>query len=428
MKLSRSVRSFATVLTGVCAALLMPLSGQAAPTQQYDSGDPSGEEQYMLERINIARANPRAEGEFLAASKDPNVLNYYNYYKVNKAALASSFANYAAKPPMAMSRALSASARKHSLDQAARGVQTHNGSDGSTFDRRIVAAGYSEYQSLGENIYAYIYNAYFGHVGLNADWGVPSLDHRENIMNYTAFNFKEVGISIVPTTIKNFGPNVVTQDFGTPRDPNRAFLLGVVYADYNGNGEYDPGEGLSGVQVAPSTGDYYAVTGGAGGYSIPLPTSGSGTLTLTVSGGALGGETQTVAVSYSNGQNVKVDFIKGVTPANSVKKGQEPLSLLSDSTPTSGGWNFSPTFGYWNSNFMPILYHETLGFVYYQDAKDGQGGAFLYDFKQSKWRYTSPTLFPYLYDFGSQAFLFYFKGTASPRIFVNMSNNQFLYE
>jgi hypothetical protein len=381
----------------------------------------------MLELVNQARANPRSEGQRLASSTDANVLTYYNYYKVNTGTLANQFATYAAKPPLAMNSALCASARKHSLDQAAHGVQSHNGTDGSTFDGRIVSAGYGDYTSLGENVYAYIYNAYFGHVGLNADWGVPSLDHRVNIMNYGSYAFKEMGIAIVPTAIKNFGPNVVTQDFGSPRDPNRAFLLGVVYADRNGNGQYDPGEGLNGVQILPNSGDLYAVTQSAGGYAIPLPTTGSGTLTLTISGGELG-ETQTVAVNFIAGQNVKVDIIQGKAPIGGVKKSQEPLTLLSDSVPTSGGWNYSPTFGYWNSTFMPFLYHETLGFVYYLDANDGQGGAYLYDFATSSWRFTSPTLFPYLYDFNAKAFLFYFKGTKSPRVFINMSNNQFLYQ
>lgn len=426
MNTLQSVRSVFFAFTTVSASLLLPLLAQGAPSQQYDSGSPSAEEQYMLELINQARANPREEGQRLANCKDSNVLTYYNYYKVNTGAMASQFAGYAAKPPLAMNRTLMASSRRHSLDMAARGVQSHTGGDGSTFDGRMVAAGYSDYSSLGENIYAYIYNASFGHVGLNADWGVPSLDHRANIMNYAAYTFKEVGISIVPTNIKNFGPNVVTQDFGTPRDANRAFLIGVVYADRNGNGQYDPGEGLNGVQIMPSSGDYFAVTTSAGGYTIPLP-NGSGTLTLTVSGGELG-ETQTVTVNYGNAQNVKVDFIQGTAPAGGVKQGQDALSLLSDSAPTSGGWNYSPTIGYWNSSFLPVIYHETLGFLHYLDARDGQGGAYLYDFKTGHWRYTSPTLYPYLYDFNVNAFLYYFKGTASPKVFANMSNNQFLYE
>jgi hypothetical protein len=427
MNLSNSFRSAFFAFAGVSASLLMPLLGHAAPSQQYDSGNPSAEEQYMLELINFARANPRDEGQRLASCTDSNVLTYYKYYKVNTGALAGQFSGYAAKPPVAMNRMLSSSARRHSLDMAARGVQAHVGGDGSTFDGRMVAAGYSDYSSLGENIYAYIYNAYFGHVGLNADWGVPALDHRANIMNYGSYTFKEVGISIVPTNIKNFGPNVVTQDFGTPRDANRAFLLGVVYADRNGNGQYDPGEGLNGVQVSPSTGDYYAVTGAAGGYTIPLPTNGSGSLTLTISGGELG-ETQTTTVTYTVGQNVKVDFVQGTAPAGSAKAAQGALSLLSDGVPISGGWNYSPTLGYWNSSYLPTLYHETLGFMYYIDAKDGNGGAYLYDFVTNKWRYTSPTLYPYLYDFSAGAFVYYFKGTASPRSFVNMSTNQFFFE
>ena len=59
--------------------------------------------------------------------------------------------------------------------------------------------------------------------------------------------------------------------------------------------------------MTPDGTTYYAVTASAGGFVIPLPTSGSGTLTITASGGALGGP-RTKTVSYTAGTNVKVDF------------------------------------------------------------------------------------------------------------------------
>ena len=47
-------------------------------------------------------------------------------------------------------------------------------------------------------------------------------------------------------------------------------LTGVVYDDANGNGQYDPGEGVAGVTVSMDGGAYYAVTSASGGYSLPL--------------------------------------------------------------------------------------------------------------------------------------------------------------
>ena len=179
--------------------------------------------------------------------------------------------------------------------------------DGSHFDQRIVAQGYS-WRALGENVFAYVETPLFGHVGLNADWGVPELDHRANIMN-TDPNFpvyKEIGISCVSTNLPNFGPMVITQDFGTPGDANASFLVGVVYNDANGNGAYDEGEGLEGVTVTPSNGDYFTTTSASGGYVIPLP-AGGGSLTVVASGGALGAP-RTKSIVANDAQNAKIDF------------------------------------------------------------------------------------------------------------------------
>src|SRR3954463_16140946 len=50
-----------------------------SPTGLYSIGDPTNEEQYNLELINRARANPTAEGIRLAQNNDPNVVSAYSY-------------------------------------------------------------------------------------------------------------------------------------------------------------------------------------------------------------------------------------------------------------------------------------------------------------------------------------------------------------
>ena len=284
----------------------------------YDSGDPTPAEQYLLERINAARANPAAEGEMLASAPngDPNIAVNYKHYGVDVNTIRSQFAGYSVRPPLAMNKILAGTARAHSLDQANSGVQSHVGSDGRTLQQRIVGAGY-QWALMAENVYAYSLNPFYGHVGLNADWGVSDLGHRYNIMScnpdderYNAA--KEVGISVVNAVAKKdaqkipFGPLVVTQDFGAPSDRSKAFLVGVVYDDRNGNGQYDAGEGLGGVGIVPDAGDFYAVTGGAGGFTVPLP-AGVSSLTVTASGGALG-ERRVKTVAVTAGINVKLDF------------------------------------------------------------------------------------------------------------------------
>src|SRR6478736_2002231 len=51
--------------------------------QLYSIGEPTNDEQYYLELINRARANPIAEGIRLATTTDSNVLSTYSWFGVN---------------------------------------------------------------------------------------------------------------------------------------------------------------------------------------------------------------------------------------------------------------------------------------------------------------------------------------------------------
>src|SRR5205085_8625374 len=100
------------------------------------------------------------------------------------------------------------------------------------------------------------------------------------------------------------GPQLVTQDFGSVGGLS-PFVTGVVYRDLNGNGFYDPGEGVGGVTVNVSNSNYYAVTAGAGGYSVPVP--GNGSYVVTFSGGSAPPYQRNVNVA--GGENVKADYV-----------------------------------------------------------------------------------------------------------------------
>jgi hypothetical protein len=305
-------------LLGVLSfCLLAAASLSAAPTTFFPQPEPSNQEQALLELINRARANPAAEGQHLANVSDPEILRRYNIYGVDVNRLAAEFASYSAQPPLAFNAQLMASSRLHSQDMAARGFQSHDGSNGSHFDTRINAQGY-QWQAVGENVFAYAQNAAFGHAGLNADWGVPDLNHRANIMNTNPAIplYKEVGISCVSSAIPNFGPLVITQDFGTPEDAQLAYVTGVVYNDLNGNGAYDEGEGLGGVNLTPDAGNYYTITSASGGFALPLPRKQSGSLSVTASGGALGAA-RTQTIRFADYQNAKLDFTTADVPDSS---------------------------------------------------------------------------------------------------------------
>ena len=414
--------SSSKLLPVLAALTLSGVAASAAPNTAYPQPDPSNDEQYMLELINTARANPTAEGARLAGLTDASILQYYRYYSLNTVVMAAQFATYRAKAPLAFNSALMASARQHSADQATNGFQGHNSTNGTTFDARITAQGY-HWSMVGENVYAYSQSAYFCHVGFNADWGVPSLDHRANIMNTNSSypDFREVGISSVPTANSKVGPQIVTQDFGTPSTSGTAYLVGVVYNDGDGSGSYNPGEGLGGVSVTPDGGTYYAVTSASGGFVIPLPASGSGTMTVTASGGGLGGG-RTKTVAWTAGTNVKVDFTTAdPVSASSVTTLPNNSSFFNGSTSVASGIYY---LGFANGNFFGyyaflsdpnFVYHFDMGYEYVLDGKDGKGSVYLYDFKSNTLFYTSPTFsFPYLYDFTRKSVVYYFPDSTSP--------------
>src|SRR5690349_6974518 len=66
--------------TTILPNILPPMQPQSAQAV-YSHGDPSAEEQYLLELINRGRANPAAEGDRLSTTTDVNVSGSYDYFK-----------------------------------------------------------------------------------------------------------------------------------------------------------------------------------------------------------------------------------------------------------------------------------------------------------------------------------------------------------
>jgi hypothetical protein len=294
----------------------------------YSIGDPTNDEQYYLELINRARANPPAEGLRLATTSDQNVLGAYSSFGVNLVLMQTQFAAILPAPPLSMNATLLAAARAHSQNMLQNNYQGHAGPDGSLTTRlQSYTAGANGY-ALGENVYAYSKSVFYGHAGFEVDWGGTVATggmqsppgHRVNIHSA---QFREVGIGVVlgsnggPSGV---GPQLVTQDFGSVGGL-LPFVTGVVYRDLNGNGFYDPGEGVGGVTVNISNANYYAITASSGGYSVPVP--GSGSYTVTFSGGPVTTAQRNVTVTA--GQNAKADYIAAAS-------GLQPAALANIST------------------------------------------------------------------------------------------------
>lgn len=303
----------------------------AVPTIQYSHGDPSGEEQYMLELINRARSGPTQEGIFLTTQTGTTINQAYTFFNVNKLQVQAAFAAIASIQPLAMNANLLTAARGHSNDMMTGSYQGHrNPGDASesnpgfsvSVTLRLSNVGYS-FNALAENVYAAVGgpvpSLLYAHVGLNIDWGVPSLDHRKAIMglndgtsDYSVYREIGVGVQRRSSTISGYEFDYfITQDFArSGATTNTPFLVGVVYTDLDADG-YTPGEGAAGVTVMPNVGDYFAVTSTSGGYAIPLQNLPQGTTTITVtfSGGALGAGQVVRSIPLSGVSNLKADVV-----------------------------------------------------------------------------------------------------------------------
>jgi len=244
--------------------------------QLLTAGGLTDEGQLMLEWINLSRTNPAAAAERVTSNLTPDIVSTLKYYGVDVAQTRREISSATPQPPVAWNSQLANAAQAHSQDMANTKVQSHTGSDGSTINSRISNAGYVNSPSVGENAYAYGRSVDETMQAFLFDWGVADKGHRRNLLQPDVAAedaFTDVGIGIVHTNKRSFGPLVVTQDFGS-RPNEKAQLLGAVYNDDNANRFYDVGEGAGDVLITATnlaTGKTASVqTWDAGGYQMPL--------------------------------------------------------------------------------------------------------------------------------------------------------------
>lgn len=111
-------------------------------------------------------------------------------------------------------------------------------------------------------------------------------------------------------------------------------------------------------------------------------------------------------------------------------------AFFSDEVYLGGSWCYlagstNYGFGYYNNADYPFIYHLDLGWEYCFDAADTNHGAYFYDFTDSAFFYTEPALFPCIYDFNANAWLWYDpvdgmtnRYTSNPRWLFNFSTQQ----
>ncbi|HZV35965.1 MAG TPA: hypothetical protein VFB72_15425, partial [Verrucomicrobiae bacterium] len=90
-------------------------------------------------------------------------------------------------------------------------------------------------------------------------------------------------------------------------------------------------------------------------------------------------------------------------------------------------------FGYFSLIDFPYVYHQDLGWEYFIAAGDAQHGGYFYDFTDEAFFYTEPAIFPYIYDFKANAWMYYLplsgspgRFTSNPRWFYNYSTQSWV--
>ena len=264
---------------------------------------PTDVEQYVVELVNRARANPAAE-----AAKYGIALNE---------GLPAGTITDAARQPLAVNPFLVDSAREHSQWMIEHETFSHTGVNGSDPGDRMAAAGYTfdAPWSWAENIALRSYKTGSPHTDvydaierdLFVDIGIDDRGHRVNLLS--ARN-NEIGVGAASGAYSYYKAAMLTQDMASAGDST--FLTGVIYTDTVSKDKfYTPGEGLGDVTVTATRvadgATFSTRSWSAGGYSLKLA---AGTYKVTASGGKLG---QTITLdSVTIGQdNVKRDF----TPA-----------------------------------------------------------------------------------------------------------------
>ena len=253
-------------------------------------------EQLTLERINRARLKPGQEAANAGIAIDEGIPGQIDATP---------------KQPVAMNALLRAAAREHAQDMLDRDYFAHRSPEGKSPGDRVLENGYA-WVTVGENL---AWNGSTGtldeiaiveqqHDNLFVDRGIEGRGHRVTML---FGDLREVGISIIRGEFQANDGILYTdsimqaQEYATASG-NQTIVLGVVFDDLNGNGEYDAGEGRS--QSLVTFGGVARRTNSAGGYSFNVAEP--GTYNLSFSSG------QQIALDIVEGDpNIKVDLVDG---------------------------------------------------------------------------------------------------------------------
>lgn len=222
---------------------------------------PTVYEQYLLELINRARANPLGEANFfgidLNDGLDPGTISN------------------TVKQPLAFNFLLNDAADYHSQWMIENQVFQHQGENNNSAGNRMENEGYQFTGSWtwGENL------GYTGTTGtLNINNAVTQINeglfksayHRENLLNGS---FREIGLGAIQGRFDGYNSLLVTENFA--KSGSDIFLTGVAFDDSVQDDDfYTVGEGLGGLEVTATRQSdgaaFTTTTFDSGGYQLAL--------------------------------------------------------------------------------------------------------------------------------------------------------------
>jgi uncharacterized repeat protein (TIGR02543 family) len=175
----------------------------------------------------------------------------------------------------------------------------------------------------------------------------------------------------------------------------------------------------AGGTVTPASGFYNS------GTAVPINAmAGCGYSFASWTGAVAGPVSASTTVTMNSPQTVTANFTPiGAIPFlnGSVSLGSGVLYLqFPDGTP----------FGYYAPLSSNWIYHFDLGYEYLCSANDAANSVYMWYNSSGHWWYTNPAVFPYIYDFTLNAWLYYIPSaipgryTSDPREFVNLTTGK----
>jgi hypothetical protein len=215
------------------------------------------------------------------------------------------------------------------------------------------------------------------------------------------------GLTILLNTTPAVPVNMTANSNTTPQSAAAggafANALAVTVTDRNGK----PVAGVSVTFTAPSSGASGTFPGGGINFTAMTNSSGVATAAAFTANANAG----TYSVTATSAGLPTVSFALTNTSAATHPAffaGEDLLSGIVYYLKFPGG----NLFGYYEYLSSSILYHFDMGYEAFIPGPGDQ--IYFYDFASGHWWYSSASLFPYLYDFTLNTFIYYFPDTANP--------------